>query len=185
MPSAFTHDKVSQLICDAVVESTSSVAHALSLPVLEEDRALAAQCAERHEYNNRRFAHQAKFFRGKNHLATIVRGYLGEIVIRRALGLPFGVDDLVFDKPQKRPDLMELAGYRLRLDMKTTEDGTARINQESHLNGAKRPFAYLIADVRGDACSVWLVDADVVDGWTLKTHPSPHYLCVLPAPPGQ
>lgn len=183
MSPQHTPEQVAQYICDAVVESTATIAHALTLPVLEEDRLLAAACAERHEYNNRRFAHQAKFFRGKNHLATIIRGYLGEIVIRRALGLPFGVDDLVFDKPQKRPDLMELCGHRLRLDMKTTEDGTARINQESHFNGAKRPFAYLIADVQADVCQVWLVDADVVDTWPLKSFPSPHYLRELPTPP--
>ena len=181
----YTHEQVAQYICDAVIESTAGFAHAVTLTVLEEDRVHAIACAERHEHNNRKFAHQPKFFRGKRHFATIVRGYLGEIVIRRALGLPYRIDDLVFDKPQKRPDLMELYGYRLCLDMKTTEDGTARINKESHFNGAKRPFAYLIADVRQDDCHLWLVDADAVDKWDDKEYPSPHFLRALPEPPVQ
>ena len=161
--SNLSHESVAQSICDALVEAASGAVYILSLKVTDEQRGLADACAQQHEYNNRAFAHQSQFHRGKNHFATIVRGYLGEVVIRSALGLPHGVADLVFDKPQKRPDLLALAGYSLRLDMKTTEDGTARINRDSHLSGAKRPFAYLIADVRNGVCHLWAVDADAVD----------------------
>ena len=178
-----THEEVTRSICDAVVEASNGVVYVLALKVTADDRGLADACAQQHEYNNRAFAHQAQFHRGKNHFATIVRGYLGEIVIRRALGLPFGLADLVFDKPQKRPDILALAGYNLRLDMKTTEDRTARINRDSHVSDAKRPFAYLIADVQDGACHLWVVDADAVDAWELKSYPSAHFVCELPEPP--
>lgn len=185
--TAYTHEQVNQRVSDAIVEvaATSQVAYAVTLPVLPDDRAIAEACAERHEKKNCRFAHQPKFYRGKNHFATIVRGYIGEVVVRRALGQPHSIDDLVFDTPQRRPDLMRLASVEVTMDVKTTEDGTVRINQESHFKVAKRPVAYVLADVRADQAHVWVVDADAVDTWHLKPHPSPHYLRELPPPPLQ
>lgn len=179
-------DLFTSLIIAGLVEDPpagAGLSYTATLAVTDEDRTAATACAERHEYNNRAFAKQAKFFRGKNHFATIIRGYLGEIIVRRYLGLPHSIDDLVFDKPQKRPDLLEVGGVAVRLDMKTTEDGTVRVNVEAHHSIKKRPLAYVVADVRGGLCHIWTANADDVDGWQVRERPSAHYLCKLPNPP--